>query len=160
MGWIRLVLDVQAGLGSPWELVQRFAYDNTWEAGRTEFRIASILGTGLFPHRATTFGLPGLLSVLLLVRVSLGRSRTGMGLAGLIAALLAPFQFFFFPATYLLVLLYGLARRAWRRRGWLGEAALFLAPIALAIPFVLGPALLQRERGASASSWAGEAPIG
>jgi hypothetical protein len=148
MGWIRLVLDVQAGLGSPWELVQRFPYDNTWEAGSPEFRIASILGTGLFPHRATTFGLPGLLSVLLLVRVSLGRNPAGMGLAGILAALLAPFHFYFFPATYLLVALYALARRAWRRPGWLRDAALFLVPIVLAFPFVLGPALLQRERGA------------
>jgi hypothetical protein len=153
MGWIRLVLDVQAGLGSPWELVQQFPYDNTWEPGEPEFRIASILGTGLFPHRATTFGLPGLLSVLLLVRVSLGRRPAGSGLpgmllAGVLAALLAPFHFYFFPATYLLVGLYALARRAWRRPGWLRDAALFLGPIVLALPFVLGPALLQRERGA------------
>ncbi|MFH1474973.1 MAG: hypothetical protein ABIG85_03855, partial [Chloroflexota bacterium] len=160
MGWIRLVIDVQAGVGSPWDLVQRFPYDNTWEPGSPEFKIASILGTGLFPHRATTFGLPGLLAVLLLVRVSLGRSRVGMGLAGVLAALLAPFQFYFFPATYLLVLLFGIARRAWRRRGWLGDAALFLGPIVLALPFVLGPALLQSDRGAIrfVAGWK-EAPI-
>jgi len=148
MGWIRLVLDVQAGLGAPLELVQRYPYDNTWEPGSPEFKIASILGTGLFPHRATTFGLPGVLSVLLLVRVSLGRNPAGVGLAGVLAALLAPFHFYFFPATYLLVGMYAVARRAWRRRGWLRDAALFLAPIVLAFPFVLGPALLQRERGA------------
>jgi len=148
MGWIRLVIDLEAGVGSAWELVQRFPYDNTWEPGSPEFKIASILGTGLFPHRATTFGLPGLLSVLLLVRVSLGRRPAGMGLAGILAALLAPFHFFFFPATYLLVLLYALARRAWRRPAWLRDAALFLAPIVLALPFVVGPALLQSERGA------------
>ncbi len=160
MGWIRLVLDVRAGAGSPWDLIQKLPYDNTWEPGRPEFKIASILGTGLFPHRATTFGLPGLLSVLLLVRVSLGRSRPGMGLAGLVAGLLAPFHFYFFPATYLLVLLYALARRAWRRRGWLRDAALFLAPVLLALPFVVGPALLQRDRGAIrlVAGWA-EAPF-
>ncbi|HSW41679.1 MAG TPA: hypothetical protein VLM76_04135 [Patescibacteria group bacterium] len=148
MGWIRLVLDVQTGLGSPWDLVRQSSYDNSWEPGWPYFRIASILGTGLFPHRATAFGLPGLLAVLLLVRVSLGRSRAGMGLAGILAAFLAPFHFYFFPAVYLLVLLYALARRAWRRRGWLRDAALFLAPVVLALPFVVGPALLQRERGA------------
>lgn len=147
MGWIRLVIDLQAGAGSVWELVRQFPYDNTWEEGSPAFKIASILGTGLFPHRATTFGLPGLLSVLLLVRVSLGRRPIGMLLAGVLAALLAPFQLYFFPATYLLVLLYALARRAWRRRGWLRDAALFLVPIVLALPFVMGPALLQRERG-------------
>ncbi len=160
MGWIRLVLDVNAGAGSAWDLVRALPYDNTWEEGWPYFKIASILGTGLFPHRATTFGLPGLLAVLLLVRVSLGRRPTGMLLAGVLAALLAPFQFYFFPATYLLVLLYALARRAWRRRGWVRDAALFLAPIVLALPFVVGPALLQRERGSIhlVTGWA-EAPF-
>ena len=160
MGWIRLVMDLNAGAGSVWELVRANAYDNTWEPGWPYFKIASILGTGLFPHRATTFGLPGLLSVLLLVRVSLGRRPAGMLLAGVLAALLAPFQFYFFPATYLLVLLYAVARRAWRRRGWLRDAALFLAPIVLALPFVVGPALLQGERGSIqlVQGW-GEAPF-
>jgi hypothetical protein len=160
MGWIRLVLDLGAGLGSAWELVQAYPYDNTWEPGWPYFKIASILGTGLFPHRATVFGLPGLLGVLLLVRVSLGRRPQGMALAGLLAALLAPFHFYFFPATYLLVLLYALARRAWRRPGWLRDAALFLAPVVLALPFVVGPALLQRDRGSITfvQGW-GEAPF-
>ena len=160
MGWIRLVMDVGAGLGSPWELVQAHPYDNTWEPGWPYFKIASILGTGLFPHRATAFGLPGLLSVLLLVRVSLGRRPAGMALAGVLAALLAPFHFYFFPATYLLVLLYAATRRGWRRAGWLRDAALFLAPIVLALPFVLGPALLQGERGSIrvVQGW-GEAPF-
>ncbi len=147
MGWIRLVLDVQAGAGAPWDLVRLHPYDNTWDEGWPYFRIASILGTGLLPHRATTFGLPGLLAVLLLVHVSLGRRPAGMALGGVLAALLAPFHFYFFPATYLLVLLYALARRAWRRPGWVRDAALFLGPVVLALPFVVGPALLQGERG-------------
>ncbi len=147
MGWIRLVMDVNAGAGSVWDLVRSHPYDNTWEPGWPYFKIASILGTGLLPHRATAFGLPGLLSVLLLVRVSLGRRPAGMLLAGVLAALLAPFQFYFFPATYLLVLLYAISRRAWRRRGWIRDAALFLAPVILALPFVVGPALLQHDRG-------------
>jgi hypothetical protein len=160
MGWIRLVMDVWAGLGSPWELVQARAYDNSWDPGWPYFRIASILGTGLFPHRATAFGLPGLLAVLLLVRVSLGRRPGGMSLAGILAALLAPFHFHFFPATYLLVLLYVLTRRVWRRAGWLRDAALFLAPLPLALPFVLGPVLLHDARGTIdfVLGW-GEAPL-
>jgi hypothetical protein len=83
-----------------------------------------------------------------------------MALAGVLAALLAPFHFYFFPATYLLVLLYAVTTRAWRRGGWLRDAALFLAPIVLALPFVVGPALLQRDRGAIrfVLGW-GEAPI-
>ena len=160
MGWIRLVMDLNAGAGSFWELVVANPYDNTWADGWPYFKIASILGTGLFPHRATTFGLPGLLAVLLLVRVSLGRRPVGMLLAGVLAGLLAPFQFYLFPATYLLVLLYAVSRRAWRRRGWLRDAALFLAPVVLALPFVVGPALLQGERGSIrfVTGWA-EAPI-
>ena len=160
MGWIRLVTDVSAGGGAPWDLVRSNPYDNSWGDGWPYFKIASILGTGLLTHRATTFGLPGLLSVLLLVRVSLGRRPAGMALAGILAALLAPFHFYFFPATYLLVGLYGAAHRAWRRRGWLRDAALFLAPIVLALPFVIGPALLQGGRGSIhfVLGW-GEAPI-
>jgi len=160
MGWIRLVLDVGAGAVSAWELVQANPYDNTWEPGWPYFRIASILGTGMFPHRATVFGLPGVLAVLLLVRVSLGRRPAGIALAGVLAALLAPFHFYFFPATYLLVFLYALTKRAWRRRGWLRDAALFLAPIVLALPFVVGPVLLQRDRGSIGivQGW-GEAPF-
>jgi hypothetical protein len=160
MGWIRLVLDAGAGLGSAWELVQANPYDNTWDEGWPYFRIASILGTGMFPHRATAFGLPGVLAVLLLVRHSLGRRPAGMALAGVLAALLAPFHFYFFPATYLLVGLYAVTTRAWRRAGWLRDAALYLAPLVLALPFVVGPALLQRERGAIrfVLGWA-EAPI-
>lgn len=160
MGWLRLVADVSAGAGSPWDLVRTHAYDNSWDDGWPYFRIASILGTGLLPHRATTFGLPGLLAVLLLVRVSLGRRPQGVALAGLLAALLAPFHFYFFPATYLLVGLYGLATRAWRRRGWLRDASLFVAPVVLALPFVVGPALLQEQRGSVriVRGWA-EAPI-
>jgi len=160
MGWLRLVLDLGAGEGTPWDLVSTRAYDNSWDDGWPYFRIASILGTGLFPHRATTFGLPGLLAVLLLVRVSLGRRPAGMALAGVLAALLAPFHFYFFPATYLLVGLYAVTKQAWRRRGWLRDAALFVAPIVLALPFVLGPLLLQRERGSIrfVQGW-GEAPF-
>jgi len=70
-----------------------------------------------------------------------------MLLAGVLAALLAPFHFYFFPATYLLVGLYAIARRWWRRRGWVRDAALFVAPVVLALPFVVGPFLQQRERG-------------
>ncbi len=160
MGWMRLVIDLSAGAGSVADLVIAHPYDNTWDPGWPYFKIASILGTGLFPHRATTFGLPGLLSVLLLVRVSLGRRPAGMLLAGLLAALLAPFQFYFFPASYLLVALFFVARRAWRRPGWLRDAALFAAPVVLALPFVVGPALLQQQRGSIrlVTGWA-EAPF-
>jgi len=80
--------------------------------------------------------------------VSMGRNRAGMVVAGLLAALLAPFNFFFFPATYLIVLLDAIVRRAWRERGWRSDAVAFLAPIVLGLPYIVGPVLLQSGRGA------------
>jgi hypothetical protein len=59
MGWIRLPMDVAAGQGSPLDLIARNSYDNAWAEGWPYFPIASVLGTGFFPHRATTLGLPG-----------------------------------------------------------------------------------------------------
>jgi len=147
MGWLRLPLDMaREGLG-PLELIAAHAYDNSWDAGPPFFRVASILGTGFLPHRATALGLPGLVGVVLLAWTSLGRRPAGMVVAGLLAALLAPFHLFAFPATYLVVLLLAAFRRCWRQPTWLRDASLFLAPIVLAIPFVVGPALAQQGRG-------------
>ena len=71
----------------------------------------------------------------------LDRRPLGVLLAGILAALLAPFQFFAFPATYLIV---GAVRRrrpaAWRARTVLRDAVLFLAPVVLA-------AAVHRRRG-------------
>ena len=106
MGWIRLVGDLIAGGGNVVDLVSHISYDNTWIDGWPWFKIASIFGTGFLPHRATTLGLPGLVTVVLLVVACLGRRPLGVLLAGILAALLAPFQFFAFPATYLIVFLY------------------------------------------------------
>jgi len=147
MGFIRLPMDMVSTHTSLGSLIASGSYDNTWAPGWPYFRIASVLGTGLLPHRATALGLPGLVAAVLLVRVSLGERPAGMLLAGLIAALLAPFHFFAFPATYLIVLLYVLVRREWRRPTWLRDALLFLAPLVLALPFVVGPALQQVGHG-------------
>lgn len=147
MGWMRLPLDMaREGLG-PLELISAHAYDNSWDPGPPFFRIASILGTGFLPHRATALGLPGLVGVVLLAWTSLGRWPAGMALAGLLAALLAPFHLFAFPATYLIVLLMAVFRRAWRQLTWVRDAILFIAPVVLAVPFVLGPALQQQGSG-------------
>ncbi len=147
MGWMRLPLDMaREGLG-PLLLIPVHAYDNSWDPGPPFFRIASILGTGFLPHRATALGLPGLVGVVLLAWTSLGQKPAGMALAGLLAALLAPFHLFAFPATYLVVLLLAAFRRAWRQRTWLRDAGLFLTPVVLALPFVVGPALQQQGSG-------------
>jgi hypothetical protein len=147
MGWIRLPLDLLNGVGDLPTLLASQPYDNTWASDWPFFRIASVLGTGLLPHRATTFGLPGLVSVALLAHASLGRSAAGMLLAGIVAALLAPFHFYALPAGYLVVALLVAARREWRHRTWRRDALLFLAPVVLAIPFVVGPILLQEGQG-------------
>ena len=152
LGWIRLIGDVVAGVGVDGgnivDLVSRNPYDNSWADGWPFFRIASIFGTGFLPHRATTFGLPGLVAVVLLVVASVGRRPLGVLLAGLLAALLAPFQFFAFPATYLIVFLYVATSGAWRARTVWRDAALFLAPILLAAPFIVSAVLLQSDVGA------------
>ena len=147
MGWIRLVLDVVGGQGDIGALITQHPYDNNWEDAWPFFRIASVLGTGFFPHRATTLGLPGLVSVVLLVASCLGRRPAGVLLAGILAALLAPFHFYAFPATYLIVGLYVLATGAWRAPTVGRDALLFLAPVVLAIPFVADAVLQQGATG-------------
>ncbi|MEO8571513.1 MAG: hypothetical protein ABI553_07405 [Chloroflexota bacterium] len=158
MGWIRLVGDLLAGTGNVIDLVSNTSYDNSWADGWPWFKIASIFGTGFLPHRATTLGLPGLVTVVLLVVASLGRrpldgrpagSRPlGVLLAGVLAALLAPFQFFAFPATYLVVFLYVVTTGAWRVRTVWRDAVLFLAPVVLAAPFIASAIVQQRDIGA------------
>ncbi len=148
MGWLRLVGDMTAGAGDLVTLVTNNPYDNTWADGWPYFKIASVLGTGFLPHRATTLGLPGLVAVVLLIVACVGRRPAGVLLAGILAALLAPFQFFAFPATYLIVGLYVLTTGAWRTRTVGRDALLFLAPVVLAAPFILEAVFRQRDSGA------------
>ena len=128
-------------------MITQNPYDNSWADGWPFFRIASVFGTGFLPHRATTFGLPGLVAVVLLVVACLGRRPAGVLLAGMLAALLAPFQFYAFPATYLIVGLFVVTTGAWRARTVLRDAALFLAPVVLALPYVLPAAFRQGAEG-------------
>jgi hypothetical protein len=147
MGWLRLGADVLAGNPDVVGLITQNPYDNSWADGWPFFRIASVFGTGFLPHRATTFGLPGLVAVVLLVVSCLGRRPAGVLLAGVLAALLAPFQFYAFPATYLIVGLFVATSGAWRARTVWRDAVLFLAPVVLALPYVLPAALRQGAEG-------------
>ena len=147
LGWIRLVGDVFADKGDVLDLVSHWSYDNTWADGWPYFKIASIFSTGFLPHRATTLGLPGLVVVVLLVVACVGRRPAGVLLAGILAALLAPFQFFAFPATYLIVGLYVLTTGAWRQRTVVRDAVLFLAPVVLAAPFIASAIVQQSDIG-------------
>lgn len=147
MGWIRLVADVWSGAGTPLELIARNSYDNQWLTDWPYFRIPSVMGTGLLVHRATTAGLPMLAGAMLLLAVALPhrrRWRAGLRdrprlllLAGLLGAMLAPFHFFYFPAVLLLALGYVLAADRLRDAATVRNAALFLAPFGLALPFAL-----------------------
>ncbi|MGP1673631.1 MAG: hypothetical protein ACTS8Z_00255 [Candidatus Limnocylindrales bacterium] len=148
MGWLRLGADVLAGGGDIASLITANPYDNSWADGWPFFRIASVLGTGLLPHRATTFGLPGLVAVVLLVVACQGRRPGGILLAGLLAALLAPFHFHAFPATYLIVLLYVVFAGGWRRHTVWRDAMLFLVPVILAVPYLLPAVVRQGTAGA------------
>lgn len=148
MGWLRLGADILAGGGDIPSLITSNPYDNSWAEGWPFFRIASVLGTGLLPHRATTFGLPGLVAVVLLVVSCQGRRPAGVLLAGLLAALLAPFHFHAFPATYLIVLLYVVFAGGWRRHTLPRDAVLFLVPVILAVPYILPAVVRQGTTGA------------
>ena len=148
LGWIRLPIDLAAGSNDLATLLATTTYDNAWFADWPTFKIASVLGTAFFPHRASAFGLPILVAVVLIAHVSFGRNRSGVVLAGLLAALLAPFSFFFFPAAYLIVLLDWLAYRRWRQPGWVADGLAFAAPIVVGLPFIVGPIALQQDRGA------------
>ena len=147
MGWLRLIGDVLAGAPSIAALVVERPYDNSWADGWPFFRIASVFGTGFLPHRATTFGLPGLVAVILLLVTCWGRRPAGVLVAGLLAALLAPFHFYAFPATYLIAGLFVLTTGRWREKTFLRDTALFLAPVVLALPYVLPAALRQGAEG-------------
>ena len=106
MGWLRLVGDLIAGgrpdLGDAPHPATRTT--TRWADGWPFFRIASVLGTGFLPHRATTLGLPGPRGGRPARRrpASTG-ARPASCSPGVLAALLAPFQFYAFPATYLIV---------------------------------------------------------
>ncbi|MFN2484294.1 MAG: hypothetical protein ABR509_05075 [Candidatus Limnocylindria bacterium] len=149
LGYIRFFGDLAAGLGDPVALVTRIGYDNQWLTDWPYFRIPSVMGTGLLAHRATTAGLPMLIAIVLLVSMGLPerhRAATGwrdrpmlLVIAGLLTGLLAPFHFFFFPAALLLVGFYAAAARRLSDRAARRNAAAYLGPCAIAIPFVILP---------------------
>lgn len=154
LGWIRLIGDVTLGLGDPVTLITHNSYDNTWydPLGRVTwpyFRIPSVMGTGLLVHRATVAGLPMLAGVVLLLVAGLPAARKRragwrdrpllIGLAGLLGAMLAPFHFFFFPAALFLAFLWVLLGGRLFDRDAPRNAALFLAPFLVSLPFVIAP---------------------
>ncbi|MGH2358672.1 MAG: hypothetical protein ACRDGJ_11820 [Candidatus Limnocylindria bacterium] len=155
MGYLRFFGDWYTTRGDAWQLLTGVIYDNRWLTDWPYFRVPSVMGTGLLSHRATTAGLPMLVCVVLLLVIGLRPRRTAGSerparardrprvilLAGLLAAVIAPFHFFLFPAALLLALLYVVA--AGRTRDLVGRnAALFLGPLVVAVPHVVVPLAL------------------
>jgi hypothetical protein len=158
LGYVRFIGDLSAGLGGPLELIRQNSYDNQWLTGWPYFRIPSVMGTGLLAHRATTAGLPILVGAILLLVAALptARQRAGgwrdrpmlLAASGVLGALLAPFHFFYLPAFPLLALLWVVAGRRLVDADAPRNAALLLAPLLLALPFILAPALQASGSGA------------
>lgn len=158
LGWTLFIRDVATGAGTPLDLIANHSYDNQWLTDWPYFRIPSVMGTGLLVHRATTAGLPMLVGAVLLLIAGLpsaARRAAGwrdnrwcIGLAGLLGALLAPFHFFFFPVVPLLALAWVITAGRLRDADAPRNAATFLAPYALALPFVVAPALQAGGSGA------------
>jgi hypothetical protein len=158
LGWMRLLGDMANGFGDLPTLVTHNSYDNSWLTDWPFFRIPSVMGTGLLVHRATTAGLPMLVGAVLLLVAGLPTARARAAgwhdrtwlilLAGLLGALLAPFHFFFFPAFLALALGWAVVGGRLLDRHAPRNAALLLAPYALAIPFVIGPVLQAGGSGA------------
>jgi hypothetical protein len=151
LGYVRFIGDVMVGPESPLDLIAANSYDNQWLTDWPFFRIPSVMGTGLLAHRATTAGLPILVGAMLLLMAGLPTVRQRLAgwrdrplviaAAGVLGALLAPFHFFFLPAMPLLALAWVVTGGRLLDRAAPRNAVLLLAPFALAVPFVIGPAL-------------------
>ena len=158
LGYVRFIGDLSAGMGGPMELIGQHSYDNQWLTGWPYFRIPSVMGTGLLAHRATTAGLPILVGAVLLLVAALPTSRQLAAgwrdrprlivAAGALGALLAPFHFFYLPLFPLLALCWVVAGGRLLDREAPRNAALLLAPMLLALPFILAPALQSAGSGA------------
>jgi hypothetical protein len=159
LGWIRLVGDMTvepsaanapAAAGDLVELVKRNSYDNQWLTEWPYFSIPSVLSTGLLAHRATTAGLPILVGAMLLLVAGLPTARQRLAgwpdrpalvaASGGLGALLAPFHFFFFPLVPVLALAWVLTGGRLTDRQAPRNAAAFLVPYALAVPFAIAAA--------------------
>ncbi len=146
LGVLRLGIEWMSGAGDALALLTQSGYDHRWTTEWPYFRIPSVFATGLLPHRATTVGLPILGGALLLLVAALPlsgrrlrRNPRAIAVAGATCAALAPFHFFFFPAAYLLSLLYVVAHGRLRGRLFIRDAVTFLVPFAIALPFVVEP---------------------
>lgn len=123
------------------DLIKENAYDNNWK----EFQIPSLMGGYLVVQRAQMIGFPVLVAVLLLLWDG-WRRKENLFLAGLMTSLLVPFQYFAFGATLGLAgLLF--AYRTWEERKINFSFAYYVAPLVLAVPFILSALDIGQKAG-------------
>lgn len=136
LAWTKLAADLQgAPLG---QLLSQSGYDN--DGGF--FQIPSVLGGYLIVQRPQLVGLPALAAVgLLLLAFSEKRDRRLLFLAGILAALLAPFHYYAFATAFIVIGLFLAVDTLKNRRIDVEDAGHAMIPVVLALPFAL-PALL------------------
>jgi hypothetical protein len=142
-GWIKLPIDLAEHRGTLQQLLHTKQYDFDYlSTAFPVFHIPPVYEVGILVQRATAYGLPMLAACVLAVWSSATpRSRPGMVLGGVMAALSAPFNFFAYPIVYLLIGLVLVQRTVWRYRGWLVDAVAVVVPAVYAAQFVLLPYL-------------------
>lgn len=167
LGWIALFIDLAAKKGTLGQLLSTQQYDfNFNSTAFPMFHIPPLYEVGILVQRATAYGLPILAWCVLVVWCSATRSRSGLVLGGIMAALSAPFNFYAFPIIYLLIGLVLLQRHVWRQPRWFADVVWLLLSAVYAIPFLVVPYLhrVQSSHVQLVAGWQGapysEGPLG
>jgi hypothetical protein len=140
------------------DMISHRSFDNDWNS--RVFKVPSVMGVGLLTHRATTVALPAFTAVLLLIALAFEqRSAKKALVAGLLTALLPPFQFFALPVSAIavgLLLLNQLFKSRQNAKDVFKLGLCFAIPLVLAIPFVLLPLQKAGSSGAVRFNWGWE----
>jgi hypothetical protein len=167
LGWIALFIDLANNKGTLGQLLSTQQYDFNYNSTAFPvFHIPPLYEVGILVQRATAYGLPILAGCVLVVWCSARRSRSGLVLGGVMAALSAPFNFYAFPIVYLLIGLVLVERHVWRQRRWFADVVWLIVPAVYAIPFLLLPYLhrVQSSHVQLVAGWRGapysEGPLG
>ena len=147
IGWIQLPIDLANHKGTLVALLRSGAYDFNYSATTFPvFHIPPLYQVGILVQRATAYGLPIMVAVVLILWLSAGRARAGVFIAGALAALSAPFNFFTLPVIYLLaggIFVLRLLRK--ETRSW-SDLFWFAAPLLYGAFFVAGPYLHRAQQ--------------
>lgn len=130
--YAKIIEDVANG-GNVAELLKNTAYDNDWKY----FQVPSVMGGYLLVQRPQMVGLAALASVMLLcVAARQEKEKKLYWMAGVVAGLLAPFQYFAFAAS-LFALFAFIAIEAWEKKRIEAENFFSFAPVVFSLPFAL-----------------------